>query len=742
MDLNYRNMLAESDTACTIIKVNMSDAYASSTMLKAYAGTKADELCAVIAHKLALTPAEIPLHHLILVFTVVGWTSRKHHTIKTLVADDTVLNVLEEVTLKQNTKHDNLEGKLNTYATWHYKDSLSHPLDADFDPDDDASGNSTSEEEEEISLSDVSYLRQNDRKGFMLKKSSKDPNLWRRRYCILTDQLWCIDAKRSIPRATSIDIFNNITLANNHTVEIPHSFALVRKQRRDRSSSGGTSSDQRVVLHDHYFRVQSEVSMASWMDELRLRIVLNRENEVMVLAEQIICDEEKSRYCKIAKAVKPLTDNYSIYCDPAYRGGEVLGSASTSTRTSRVNSFAPSPVYFGQEGVLSQNFRNSPAPPEPGGSISTVPVIGAAAAEPPVSIPAVARVRTATLARVDQSKPHVASHDNGDGGYSGVCVFGSSRFTNNVPSRLHKFHKHNTIEADIMSFLLAVGRFKEICRHDLKYSVQYQWERVCGIYNEFIVYQLLFNTHEIMPMSVLSSGESTPVPTRDAQFEGFPLEKKAATVGSPGGVARRQTGHSNLIWQLGDGRRGANAPESVLIVCLRKLLTNLKTVVPKTKGDVSSPTGTGTGTGTGRPSSSLAVSKTFKYRREDINAAIPPALNPYSALPTPDAEDAASSSSTTGSYWLWPSTTTATSPKPSKKSSPPLPVRTDTARVDDISAAATLDLAKIPEFLSVSGTNATHDLLDTSQAPSASLFDPIVEALKFNKLYNISEMNL
>lgn len=730
-------MQADSDASCTIIKVNMSDAYASSTMLKAYTGTRASELCAVIAHKLALTQAEIPLHHLILVFTVIGWTGRRHHTIKTLTADENVLTVLAEVTRKQNEKHNNLEGKLDTFSTWHYKDSLSHPLDADFDPDDDASGNSTSDEEEEISLSDVSYLRQNDRKGFMLKKSSKDPNLWRRRYCILTDKLWCIDAKRSVPRATSIDIFNNITLASNHTVEIPYSFALVKKQKRGPaapSSSAGSHQPQQRGLRDFYFRVQSEVSMASWMDELRQRIVLNRENQVMVLAEQIICDEEKSRYKKISKAIEPFTSNYSIFCDPLYAGGvrdTPASSAPSSSRTSRVNSSATA--------TLVQSFRDSPALPEVGGVMISAPPIGS---PPPPSVgnagglpEAVApvsmsmRARSATLARApDSFRSQATSHDNGDGGHNGVCVFGSSRITKNVASRLHKFHKHNTIEADILGFVLAVCRFKEICRHDLQYSVVQKWERACQIYNEFIVYQLLFNTHELAIASV-GSGGSTPG-TRDSAFEGFPLEKKAVTVGSPGGPNRTLSGPPSLIWQLGGG--DGTLSGSVLFICLMNILSHFKTVT-------AADTGSGRQSplrGSGRTSPGKPVSKTFRYRREDINAVIP-VVNPYSAVPS--ASESTATAAPSGSYWLWPSSPTPTTPTAVKKKvAPPLPTRPAAVDENAVSAAATLDVNKVPECLSVSGPGATHSLLDETRSPPGSLFDAIVDELKLNKMVNVS----
>ena len=162
-----------------------------------------------------------------LVHTIVAHSGRKHHTIKTLKHEEYVLEILNNVKEKQHERHNVNQQKLEFYSTWYYKDSLSHPLDTEYNNDDAVSGNESSEDEEEISLSDVSYLRQNDRKGFMLKKSTKDPNLWRRRYCILTDKLWCVDAKKTIPRATCINIGNKMKLLDNNTVEVPFSFGLI-----------------------------------------------------------------------------------------------------------------------------------------------------------------------------------------------------------------------------------------------------------------------------------------------------------------------------------------------------------------------------------------------------------------------------------------------------------------------------------------------------------------------------------
>ena len=58
------------ESSSTIIKVVMSDVFASSTMLKILETTTAGELCSVIAHKLALRPGEIPFYHLVLVCIV------------------------------------------------------------------------------------------------------------------------------------------------------------------------------------------------------------------------------------------------------------------------------------------------------------------------------------------------------------------------------------------------------------------------------------------------------------------------------------------------------------------------------------------------------------------------------------------------------------------------------------------------------------------------------------------------
>jgi len=55
------------------------------------------------------------------------------------------------------------------------------------------SGISSSEDEIELSPSDFAYLRQADKRAFLLRRSSRDPNLWKTRYCILTDRLWIVN---------------------------------------------------------------------------------------------------------------------------------------------------------------------------------------------------------------------------------------------------------------------------------------------------------------------------------------------------------------------------------------------------------------------------------------------------------------------------------------------------------------------------------------------------------------------
>jgi len=57
-----------------------------------------------------------------------------------------------------------------------------------------ANANYVSSDEESITIDDLAYLRRSERRGYMRKQSSRDKLMWARRYCVLTDKLWILNA--------------------------------------------------------------------------------------------------------------------------------------------------------------------------------------------------------------------------------------------------------------------------------------------------------------------------------------------------------------------------------------------------------------------------------------------------------------------------------------------------------------------------------------------------------------------
>jgi hypothetical protein len=109
-------------------------------------------------------------------------SSRVRHVLRTVRPTESVLAVLRNVESKQAQLHGISPSPSSSTSSrssrWFFKDSRSAPLELDGD----VSGNSSSEEDEECSISDFNYIKTCEKKGFMLLRSSKDPNLWRKRW--------------------------------------------------------------------------------------------------------------------------------------------------------------------------------------------------------------------------------------------------------------------------------------------------------------------------------------------------------------------------------------------------------------------------------------------------------------------------------------------------------------------------------------------------------------------------------
>ena len=239
-----------------LLKVQLYDTKGSYTILEAYPGTKASDILDAIINKIDLTPEESTYYTLILVHSRLYQGSitplSRYHCLKTLRSDDDVWETLNYVISKQASKYDKLEGfgASKVHNRWFFKDIRTTPVDMG----DDVSGNSSSDEEESISLSEMSYLRQGERRGYLLRRSNRDPNLWRKRYCVLTDKLWCMDVKRLYPRSRCIKIGAS-TIVTDRTPSLDYPNCL--------------------VIHDtgstNFLRASTTLEQHNWQDDIYQR---------------------------------------------------------------------------------------------------------------------------------------------------------------------------------------------------------------------------------------------------------------------------------------------------------------------------------------------------------------------------------------------------------------------------------------------------------------------------------------
>ena len=257
-----------------LIRINLQGSYTSSTTIRVTNTTKASDVCHLIDQKLGIPEDDRIYSSLICV--VSGFDGKTNqHWLKTLASGHCVLQFQQYMMDKRKAVSKNFDILNSLICSWYYKDIRSLPLQLDGD----MSGNSSSDNEEEIPLNDLIYLGSGDRRAVMQKKSSKDPNLWRRRLYVLTDKLWCINLKKRAPWVSCIPLDGSASLQED-TPELKYPYGIII-----RTSTG----------HTHFLRACSASEQHIWCSELQDRVALWRENAVLHMAEMIICDEEAAR---------------------------------------------------------------------------------------------------------------------------------------------------------------------------------------------------------------------------------------------------------------------------------------------------------------------------------------------------------------------------------------------------------------------------------------------------------------
>jgi hypothetical protein len=263
-----------SSDGAILLRIHLQDSYASSTTIRVTNSTAARDVCHVIDEKLGIPEGDRVFDTLICVCT--GFDGKiNQHWLKTLKSDDTIIRFQNKMLAKRKALTKNTDIINTMTCNWYYKDIRSAPLQLDGE----TSGNSSSEGEEEIALNDLIYLGSGDRRAVLQKRSSRDPNLWRRRLCVLNDKLWCVNLKKKAPWATCIPLDGQASLQDNASeLQYPHGIIV-------RCSGGNT----------HFLRASSASEQHIWCDELQDRVAFGGENSVLYMAEMIICDEEKMR---------------------------------------------------------------------------------------------------------------------------------------------------------------------------------------------------------------------------------------------------------------------------------------------------------------------------------------------------------------------------------------------------------------------------------------------------------------
>lgn len=290
-----------------LIRVHVLDYHASSTTLRVQPDTTAAEICKQIAGKLAIQDTDSTFYTLVCVYIEVK-EDKYDHVLKTLQPVDRVLAVQEALHKRHHGPGD------HSYSfRWYYKDIRSPPLEFDGD----VSGDESSDDENELPLSDLLYIGTGDRRGFLLKRSTRDMNLWRRRLCILNDKLWCINVRKDVPTASQIKLDGRILL-QDEVPELQYPYGFVVHSR----------------AKTHFFRASSASEQYRWRDELVDRAAFTAENDVLVMAEMITCDEEDARasrrhaalasIARLPRVVSALHTNYISTLTPPIKLSRAL----------------------------------------------------------------------------------------------------------------------------------------------------------------------------------------------------------------------------------------------------------------------------------------------------------------------------------------------------------------------------------------------------------------------------------
>ena len=335
--------MVEDESQMQMLKIEINSTHATTTILKAYPSTLTSLICDSLANKLDIHQEQIKYFHLVL---IASWVldykpNEKHRYIRTLKENENVLQVMQDILIKQRKKinyllkiYDPNTIRSSDYCPdinikWYYKDVRTTPFDCLPEtsytsttnptvPTDSiiSANSSSSEDENEISIQDLQYLSQFERCGNLYRRSRKDPNLWHKRFCILLDRLWCLNSK-----------IENPIIGSNLALNIP----ITRKKHKIKAMC--IKLDREAIIYDRVrgynyqnciaLQLQSNIKKSNilffytntmqeqqlWIQEIYKQSLANEQNQTIIMSEMIINDEIISQNIKLQANLVPIVTN-------------------------------------------------------------------------------------------------------------------------------------------------------------------------------------------------------------------------------------------------------------------------------------------------------------------------------------------------------------------------------------------------------------------------------------------------
>jgi hypothetical protein len=170
-----------------------------------------------------------------------------------------------------------------------------------------------SDDEQEISFDDLAYLRQVERRSYLMKRSRRNPAVWNKRYCVLSDKLWIINVRGVKPRAIRIDLTEPVNVyqvadsGGGDAATSSSSKNLSSKKKGEKTEKlYEFALDNGLAPEPYHFRAASTKELTAWQDDLRQRAKRSADDSVMQMAELIMSEETRMRSQRLQKSLESL----------------------------------------------------------------------------------------------------------------------------------------------------------------------------------------------------------------------------------------------------------------------------------------------------------------------------------------------------------------------------------------------------------------------------------------------------